>query len=397
MNSAVAYTSELDDALEAAAQLAAQIREKLELQKHSAGILLCDADMDGAAVSAELSKLLGSEILGMTTLATLDADGHHEAAAVLTVLTADDCIFSASVSASLPGEDARAAIIEAYRAGVPAEAAPGQRPGLLMAFCPYGLPFSGDLYPAALSAAAGDAPVIGGVASDDYDYERARVFLSGRSYKDAMVLLGLWGAVSPVFSIRHVTSRFAERIRRITEAEGNIVRRVGDETFVQYLEGFGLNTDVSDPLLAFTCYPMMLISDSGDEETPLMRHICGLNREDGSGAFFGDVPVGALANICLINKDDLVRACRESMGSLLEAAAARPEYTPSTILCISCCGRAVILGANAGAEGKALSEMLPPGISLAGAYCLGEICPTFYKDGKALNRFHNCSITFCMF
>jgi len=233
------------------------------------------------------------------------------------------------------------------------------------------------------------------VASDDYDYNRARVFLSGEEYKDAMVLGSLWGNVRPVFAIRHVTSRFAERIRRITEAENNIVRRVGGETFVEYLQGFGLKTDVDDPLLAFTSYPMMLRQGDVDE-TPIMRHISGLNQADGSGFFFGDVPVGAQANICLINKADIVAACRESVQALLDEGKTQSGYVYSTILCISCCGRSMILSGDAEAEGRILAGMLPEGLVLAGAYCLGEICPVRYKNGRATNRFHNCSITFCM-
>jgi hypothetical protein len=211
-----------------------------------------------------------------------------------------------------------------------------------------------------------------------------------------MVLVSVWGNVKPVFALRHVTSRFAERIRRVVMAAGNVVYKVGDETFVKYLEGFGLKTDVEDPLLAFTSYPMMLTRED-DDETPLMRHILGLNLSDGSGSFFGDVPTGTMANICLVNKDDITAACRESMNSIREAEENRGEYEYSTIFCISCCGRAMILGADAGAEGRILSEMKPEKLTLAGAYCLGEICPARYKDGQVSNRFHNCSITFCMF
>jgi hypothetical protein len=109
------------------------------------------------------------------------------------------------------------------------------------------------------------------------------------------------------------------------------------------------------------------------------------------------VPTGTLANICLINKDDIKAACRDSLTALLQEAERTPAYEYSTILCISCCGRAMILGAESDAEGRILSEMLPEGIALAGAYCLGEICPARYKNGEASNRFHNCSITFCMF
>ena len=394
MKSTTAITMELDDAVKAAAQLAGSIGETLSLMKNSVGILLCDADMDGAAVTGELKRLLGMEVAGMTSLGTLDRDGYHEYAAVFTVLTADDCDFYAAVSKPLSEDNCEEGITDAAKAVCPAEA--DFTTGLMFAFCPNGRPFSGDTYPDTLSKAVSNVPVIGGVASDDDDFTRARVFLSGTEYRDSMVLVSIWGGIKPVFSIKHVTSRFAERIHRVTDATGNLVRKVGDETFIEYLEGFGLKTDVSDPVLAFTAYPMMLTRGEDEDEVPLMRHIAGLNHETGSGTFFGDVPVGTMAKICLVNKTDLTAACRDSMHVLLEEVASHPGHEYSTLFCMSCCGRATILGTDSDAEGKVISEMLPSGLALTGAYCLGEICPSRYKDGVAVNRFHNCSITFCM-
>jgi len=394
MKSVTAFTSELDNATKAAGQLAESIGERLVLMKNSIGILLCDADMDGAAVTEELHSLLGIEVAGMTTLGILNEDGYHEAAAVFTVLTADDCDFFTTASASLAESDFEQRIVESARFVTPEN--PDGMNGLFFAFCPNGLPFSGDMYPDMLSKANSGVPVIGGVASDDYDFTRARVFLSGKEYRDSLILAGVWGNIKPIFSMKHVTSRFAERIRRVTDAEGNHVRKVGDETFIEYLENFGLKTDVPDPVLAFTAYPMMLTQGDTDDEVPLMRHIAGLNHEDGSGTFFGDVPVGTLANICLINKNDITAACRESMDAILQESAEHPGYEYSTLFCMSCCGRAMILGSDSNAEGLVLTEMRPDSLTLAGAYCLGEVCPTRYKDGVVVNRFHNCSITFCM-
>ena len=396
MKSTTVITYELDNALKAAQQLSESIGKLLAIEKNAVGILLCDADMDGAAVTGELKKLLGIEIAGMTALATIDKDGHHEAAAVLTVLTADDCIFLPKASESLADQDFEKKIAKVCRAVFSEGIKNSDMAGLMFAFCPNGMPFSGDMYPEILSKETNNIPIMGGVASDDYDFKRARVFLSGNEYKDSLILVGVFGNVKPIFSIRHVTSRFAERIRRITEAKGNIVYKVGDETFVQYLESFGLKTDVPDPVLAFTSYPMMLTRGSTDDEVPLMRHIANLDLKNGSVSFFGDVPVGTMANICLINKNDLVTACRDSINALLEEAGKNPDYKYSTMICISCCGRAMILGTESDAEGRVLSEMLPNGIALTGTYCMGEICPSRYKDGKASNRFHNCSITFCM-
>ena len=127
--------------------------------------------------------------------------------------------------------------------------------------------------------------------------------------------------------------RFAERIRRVTEAQRKIVRKVGDESFIEYLQSFGLKTDVDAPLLAFTSYPMMLRQED-DDETPVMRHISGLNQVDGSGSFFGNVPVGAQANICLINKADIATACRESMQTVLEAGKMQSGYTHILPFCV---------------------------------------------------------------
>jgi hypothetical protein len=395
MQSATAICYELDDPEEAVRQLAASVKEKLVLKKHSIGILFCDADCDGAAVTGGLGELLGIDIAGMTTLAILENKGHHEGAITLLVLTAEDCFFSPAVSLPLSGKDYRTGITEAYKTSISRTGdGYGPKPGLIFAFCPSGMPYSGDKYPEILSGAAQGVPVIGGVCSDDYDYQRARIFFSGNEYKDSMVLISVWGNVKPVFSLRHVTSRFAERIRRVVKAKDNKVYKVGDETLVKYLEGFGLKTDVPDALLAFNSYPMMLTQEGGDE-TPLMRHIQSLNLEEGSGTFFGDVPTGTLANICLVSKKDVIAACRESMQILLDETAGK-DYQYSAILCISCCGRAMILGNDSGAEGAILAGMLPSGVNLAGAYCLGEICPTRYGNGVASNRFHNCSITFCM-
>jgi hypothetical protein len=393
MRSAVATTLELDDTNEAVRELVDSIRAQLELAENSVGILLCDADADGAGISAGIERLLGVPVAGMTSLATFSTESYHEGAIVLTVFTADDARFT--LAASEPFSDAyEEQMAAAYRQTVPADATPGQTPELIFAFCPNGEPFSGDKYANTLSALVPGTPIMGGVSSDDYDYERARVFLTGREYANSIVLVCLWGNVRPTFAIRHVTSRFAERIRRIVKAADNVVYQVGDETFVEYLEGFGLRTDVPDPLVAFTSYPMMLTRE-GEDETPLMRHIAGLDLKTGVGTFIADVPTGALANICLGNRDDLKVSARESMEALLTGMAEQSDYEYSTVFCVSCCGRAIILGSESDAEGSIVAELLPAGTVLAGAYCLGELCPTRYVDGVAINRFHNCSITFC--
>ncbi|GHU68114.1 hypothetical protein AGMMS49983_20310 [Clostridia bacterium] len=397
MKTAVVISYEIDDAAVAAKELAAAIKVKLKFEKNAIGILLCDADLDGAAVTRALKESLGIEIAGMTTLAELDADGHHEAAAILTVLTADDCLFTAAASESLLEGDVANEISAAYKQTIPDTADYGDKPGMAFVFCPCNMPFTGDIYGKTLNGEIPGVPIIGGAASDDYQYDQGRTFLSGIIYEASFVIVSIWGNVRPAFAIRHVTSPFAERVRRITDAEGSLVRRVGDETFVDYLKGFGFETDVQDVLLAFNANPMMMTCDGEEQdETPIMRHIVDLDHETGAGYFAGDVPLGTLGNICMLRKEDLRNSCRESMNILLDERKKQDGYDYSLVFCCSCCGRALVLGEDAAAEGDILSEMLPAGMSLVGTYCYGEIAPTQYKDGIASNRYHNCSIALCM-
>jgi hypothetical protein len=102
-----------------------------------------------------------------------------------------------------------------------------------------------------------------------------------------------------------------------------------------------------------------------------------------------------VANITLINKDDVVSSCRLSTEGLVADVAAEPDSGRSLVFCITCCGRSMILGTDSDAEGNVLAELLPDGYKLAGAYCLGEFSPTLVKDGAASNRFHNCSFALC--
>ena len=182
MKNSTAITYELDDSIKAARELAGMVDKNTSFNKNNAvGILLCDADMDGAAVTGELNKLLGIEIAGMTTLATLDRDGYHEAAAVFTVLSDDGCSFIASASEVITEKDYETKIADVCRAVLPEER--GDKNGLIFAYCPNGMTFSGDMYTEILSKEAGNVPVIGGIASDDYDFKRARVFFPAKNIK----------------------------------------------------------------------------------------------------------------------------------------------------------------------------------------------------------------------
>ena len=360
------------------------------------GLLFCSADADGAALSAALHSQLKIPIAGMTSQSLLTRSGRQEKSAILTIISSDDCSFGVGVSAPLDadgGAHHRANIAAAYTASARMAA---ESPKLMFAFCPANMPFSGDKYSQILTELSGAAPVIGGVASDEYDFTHCKTFLSGQAYQNALVLVSLFGDIRPVFSMQHVTSRFAPRLRRITDARDNVVHRVGDETFTEYLASFGLDAASRNPLVDLVSHPMMLTTE-GTGEASVMRHIAALDPANGTGTFLGDVLPGTLANICRLDSQDVKDSCRDSAQALLQKIenAHQENYTYSLVFCVSCCGRATILGEEIDEEGATLSALVPAQLSLSGIYCLGELGPARYYNGNAANKFHNCSITLC--
>lgn len=71
------------------------------------------------------------------------------------------------------------------------------------------------------------------------------------------------------------------------------------------------------------------------------------------------------------------------------------DYHYSTVFIASCSLRNMFLADNKDAEGSLVREILQQPLTVSGIYGFGEIAPTSVKDGRAVNRFHNATITIC--
>ena len=400
MRSIVAVTNEIDDVQAAVAELQDQIMAQGGAGKNSCGIVYCDVEMPHEDFMRAIKEKLPFEVIGCTTIASFDTNnGATILSAVLILLTGDDVKFGVSLTGPLTSENLRKELETACKA---AEDVLGEHGKLMFLMPPYENTVPLDEYVNILSEFSGNLPIFGGLPSSSVADGEIFMYADGRVFGDRAAILLIGGDVRPVFSVQNFLSELSEQKYIVTSAEKNIVRKVGDMTFVDFLKHLGLPADdliAHGDMTVYASTPLKVYMSMKDErdKIPIARTIKELNPEDGSGVLFGEISEKSAVTIVTMKRKDIVNSCKAAMAEITEKinAASGDDYKYSTLFCVSCGGRYLVMGDDKDTEGDVITKQLPQGISLSGFYAYGEICPTLIENGKALNRVHNESIVMC--
>jgi hypothetical protein len=389
----------MDDMEKAAEELASGALKEFPLLSRSVGVLFCDFEMDHGALLAALGKKLPIDIVGCTTVASLEGkNGFLEMSAMLMVMTADDVQFVVALSDPFTPENVREEIEKTYRRGVEALAQPVK---LALAFPAYNLDITLDEYPETLGEIVEDVPLFGGLPASGSGSGVNGILAGGRVHTDRLVFVLMGGNVRPLFSVRNVLSDQTEQKRPVTRADRNTVYSVGDVSFVEYLRRFGLPVEkmAAEPgSTSFVTNPLVveMAESRQDDGIPYVRTLHKIDLENGSGTAIGKIPEGAVISVAVMKRRDVEVSTHEALLHLLgQIEAGGEDYEYSTILCVSCIGRYMVMGSERDGEGRAISRAVPKGLNLSGFYGYGELCPTSVRNGRVLNRAHNESIVFC--
>ena len=398
IKSTVAVSHELDNVVLAAAELCGQTAQKLALAKNSFGLLICDSDAEHAELLAEIQKSLDIPIVGFTCTAMLTGEhGLADQAACLATITSDDVSFSVATSEPLTPGNVAEEIERTYKKAL--NSLDGE-PLAVMAFPPYILGIMLDIYPRELDRVSGGLPVFGGLPAHDEVNGCSAVFCGDRVADDRLTILLLSGAAKPVFSVKNNLGTLVSMKRPVTHSEGNTVYRVGDQTFVEFLKGFGLDVDaIADPkdkTTSFTAYPLLveMTQQENFDGVPIVRTIHSIDMTTGAGTAIGEIPQGATLSLGMLKADDIEQSASQSVTDILAKMKSNEAdgYRYSLILAISCVGRYFVLANRSELEAEVLKGGLPKNLSLCGFYSFGEICPTSVSAGRANNAAHNESL-----
>ncbi|MDR1137543.1 MAG: FIST C-terminal domain-containing protein [Synergistaceae bacterium] len=397
LKSSTAITYELDDIQAGISELADEILRNMKFGKSGFGLLLCDSDTDHGALAAGLHHKLGVPIVGFSTTAMFSgSDGLCESTALLTAVTSDDVNFSIAVSEPLTVENVGERIESTYNR---AKAALDGEPALIIAFPPYISGVLIDMYPRELDRVSGGLPVFGGLPSHDEVYGKTAIYCMDTACGDKMALLLISGAIKPVMTAKNCLGFLTNIKRTVTSSKGNEIYKVGDDTFVRFMERFGLDVAkfaVSEEKLTFfTSYPLLVEhpGSGATDETPIVRTLHGVNPETGSGTTIGEVPQGSVISVGILQKEDIEVSAQNSIEDLLGKMKRNEDegYRYSMVFAISCLARYYIMTGDSDIEADALRKRLPREIALSGFYSFGEICPTSIQ-GRVRNAAHNESL-----
>jgi hypothetical protein len=399
LQSTVAITSKLDDVEAGTTELAEATLSKLKLRSNSFALLLCDSDVDHAVFASKLHRKLGIPIVGFSTTAMISGkDGLIDTSAILTTITSDDVFFSVAVSEPLTPDNVRAQVELTYKKAL--ESLKGD-PALVLSFAPYILGIMLDIYPRELDRVSGGLPVFGGLPAHDEVHGNTAIYCGDTAAGDRLAVLLASGEIKPVLSVKnHIGTLISGLKRTVTSAKDNVVHRVGNETFVEFLAEFGLDpsklADPNEKTTSFTTYPLLIERTDvpNPDGVPVVRTLHGVDLNSGSGTAIGEVPQDATLSIGVLEADDIETSARNSTKDLLEKMGQNEAdgYKYSTVFAVSCVARYYVMAEKNTLEANVLKDDLSSDLSLSGFYSFGEICPTSVSSGKALNAAHNESL-----
>jgi len=395
MHSITVYTEEIDDLELAAEELHEQLKD-FTIYKNTLGIIFCDVETDEHALVEELHKYYDFPLLGATSVAMITScSGYRDTGISLMLLSCDICEYIADITEELTPENAEAEIKKTYDL---LRAQLSQPEKLALVYAPQMTYLYGDYLVQYFDKANPQGRLFGGIASDNFELDKNRIFFNDISSQNRVILVLIGGDIKPVFQQQYTIINDQGIMDTVTKSKDNVVYELSSGKFAEVLSSNGMAIDEADAYLKFVCSVFEADIEVGSgEHISVMRDLRSINPEDKSAVFLGNVPIGSKMRLCMLNKDNIASSVKRAFEDVLQQMLANHGQEYTTLLCTSCAGRFLNLATEPEAEGKVCEQMLPPGMTLSGMYSYGEICPTYTPSGKCYNVFHNKTFTLVAF
>lgn len=353
---------------EAAREAIGQIRLELGGSAPAAGILFCSIDLDHALVLAEIHREFpGMELVGCTTDGeTSSRLGFAEDSLVLMAFASDEVEIRAGIGRDVPldGEAAgrEAASMARSRLGTQA----GREVFAVILADPLSAGIS-NVDKGVRSVLGRAFPVAGGVSAAHSKKRATFQFHGGEVLTRSVALLLFAGPLAFSCGIKGGLAPLAPRLP-VTESAGNVLRRIGDSTALEYFQKYTGKVDL------FMNFCLGVYEPGRD--TCYVLSAPGCDPATGSVTLNGPVPPDGQVQLGTADREVLEASCRESLRQALERY---PGGRPAGALVFSCAGRRMMFGTGVGAETEAVRQALP-GAPFAGFYCYGEYGPLLPGD-----------------
>jgi hypothetical protein len=226
-------------------------------------------------------------------------------------------------------------------------------------------------------------PIFGGLAGDEYNFEKTIVGLNSDASPGKIVAIGFYGDnIHFGFASEGGWSDFGPE-REVTHSEKNILYKIGDrfalDLYKEYLGKY------AEELPGSSLYFPLSMKENPMSE-PVVRTILSIDEEKKSMTFAGDIPIGSKIRLMKGNFDKLIDASYNAASLIHKNQSNKPELA----LLVSCVGRKIVLGDRIEEEIEVVREVFGDNMLICGFYSYGEISPTLNKVACEL---HNQTMT----
>jgi hypothetical protein len=214
-----------------------------------------------------------------------------------------------------------------------------------------------------------DTIITGGLAGDGPRFESTLVGLNSVPSEGKIVAIGFYGEEFLVTygSVGGWDVFGPERL--ITRSEANVLYELDGEPALDiyklYLGEYAKELPGSGLL-----FPLSIrMSDSGHS---IVRTILGVNEEDKSLTFAGNMPLGNYAQLMKASVDRLIEGASDAAQNSMQNLKAQPDLA----ILISCVGRKLVLDQRIEEEVEVVRAIYGNKPAITGFYSYGEISPT---------------------
>ncbi|MGV9002936.1 FIST signal transduction protein [Flavobacterium sp.] len=226
-------------------------------------------------------------------------------------------------------------------------------------------------------------PIFGGLAGDEFSFEKTVVGLNADATSGKIVAIGFYG--------NHIHFGFGSEggwgdfgpEREVTKSDKNILYKIGDrfalDLYKEYLGKY------AEELPSSSLYFPLSMKETPNSES-VVRTILAIDEESKSMTFAGNIPEGSFVRLMKGNTDKLIDA---SSKAALKIGIKTSKDTQLALL-VSCVGRRIVLGDRVEEELEVVKEIFGEKTILCGFYSYGEISPTLENVACEL---HNQTMT----
>ena len=226
--------------------------------------------------------------------------------------------------------------------------------------------------------------VTGGLSGDGHRFERTWVIWRGRPEEGSVVACGLYGSAIRVgYASLGGWDPFGPE-RLITRSAGNVLYELDGRSALELYKQY-LGEHAADLPASGLLFPLSL--RTAPDAIPVVRTILGVNEEEQSMTFAGDMPANAYARLMKANFDRLIDG---AAGAARVSQQALGGGNADLALLISCVGRKMVLQQRVEEEVEGVRDIVGPRTVLTGFYSYGEISP-FTPSARC--ELHNQTMT----